>query len=80
VIAQVLVGVADLALREGDPERAAFLLGAADAVRGSRDRAVPDSDRIMIEARAALGDVSFAAAYGKAARVTVATATEASGL
>jgi ATP/maltotriose-dependent transcriptional regulator MalT len=80
VIAIALVGVADLALREGDPERAAFLLGAADAVRGSRDRSVPDTDRIIVEARAALGDAGFAEAYGKAARVTVATATEVAGL
>jgi predicted ATPase/DNA-binding SARP family transcriptional activator len=80
VIAQVLVGVADLALREGDPERAAFLLGAADAVRGSRDLAVPDTDRIIVETRAALGDAGFTEAYGKAAQVTVATATEVSGL
>jgi tetratricopeptide (TPR) repeat protein len=79
VIAYTLVGVADLALREGDPERAAFLLGAADAVRGSRDRSVPDTDRIIVEARAALGDAGFDDAYGKAARVTVATATEVAG-
>lgn len=80
VIAIALVGVADLALHEGDPERAAFLLGAADAVRGSCDRSVPDTDRIIVEARAALGDAGFAEAYGKAARVTVATATEVAGL
>jgi hypothetical protein len=80
VIAYTLVGVADLALREGDPERAAFLLGAADAVRGSRDRAVPDTDRINMEARAALGDAGFSDAYGKGAQVTVATATEVAGL
>jgi predicted ATPase/DNA-binding SARP family transcriptional activator len=79
VIAIVLVGVADMALRQGDPERAAFLLGAADAVRGSRDRSVPDTDRIIVEARAALGDAGFTEAYGKAAQVTVATATEVSG-
>jgi tetratricopeptide (TPR) repeat protein len=80
IIAVTLVGVADLALREGDPERAAYLLGAADAVRGSRDRSGPDTDRIMREARAALGDAGFDDAYGKATGVTVATATEAAGL
>ncbi|MFI6075501.1 BTAD domain-containing putative transcriptional regulator [Actinoplanes sp. NPDC051343] len=79
VIAFALVGVADLALRQGDPEQAAFLLGAADAVRGSRDRSVPDTDRIIVQARAALGDAGFADAYGKAAEVTVATATEIAG-
>jgi ATP/maltotriose-dependent transcriptional regulator MalT len=79
VIALALVGVADLALREGDPERAAYLLGAADAVRGSRDLSVPDTDRIIVETRAALGDAGFQEAYRKAAGVTVATATEAAG-
>jgi ATP/maltotriose-dependent transcriptional regulator MalT len=37
VVALVLVGVADLVLREGDPERAAYLLGVADAIRGAVD-------------------------------------------
>src|SRR5262245_40328756 len=59
VMAIVLVGVADLALREGDPGRTALLLGAADGVRGSLDRAVPDVDRLTAEARAALGDAGF---------------------
>jgi predicted ATPase/DNA-binding SARP family transcriptional activator len=77
VIALVLVGVADLAFREGDPERAAFLLGAADAVRGSRDRSVPDAERVTVEARAALGDAGFERAYGRAAGVTAATALSA---
>jgi hypothetical protein len=40
---------------------------------------VPDSERITHEARAALGDAGFDEAYGKAAGVTVATATEAAG-
>ncbi|MEU4241033.1 BTAD domain-containing putative transcriptional regulator [Actinoplanes sp. NPDC026619] len=72
VIAMVVVGLADLAMRAGDPDRAAFLLGAADAVRGARDRTVPDTDRITFEARAALGDAGFEAAYRRAAAVTAA--------
>jgi ATP/maltotriose-dependent transcriptional regulator MalT len=74
VIAQVLVGAADLAVREGDPDRAAYLLGAADAVRGSRDRSVPDTERLTAETRAALGDEGFEAAYCRAAGVTAAEA------
>ncbi|GAA0536774.1 BTAD domain-containing putative transcriptional regulator [Paractinoplanes ferrugineus] len=70
VIAMTLVGLADLALRESDPARAAFLLGAADAVRGSRDRTVPDTDRITFEARAALGDAGFEHEYDRAASTT----------
>jgi len=80
VVALVLVGIADLVLRQGDPERAAFLLGAADAVRGSQDRSVPDAERITFEARAALGDAGFAAAYGRAAGMTLAGAAQAAAL
>lgn len=63
VIAQVLVGIADLARRENDPARAAYLLGAAVAVRGAADRTVQDADRVEREARAALGDAGFEAAF-----------------
>ena len=74
VVALTLVGWADLALRMGDAGRAGFLLGAADAVRGYRDRSVPDVDRIMVEARAALGDAGFDEAYRRATGTTVADA------
>ena len=80
VIAQVLVGVADLALRGGDPAEAARLLGAADAVRGSADRLLSDVDRIEAAARAALGDAGFGEAYRSGGTVTVATARAAAGL
>nr|WP_296069523.1 BTAD domain-containing putative transcriptional regulator [uncultured Actinoplanes sp.] len=73
VIALCVVGLADLALREGCAARAAYLLGAADAVRGSQDRSVPDVERITSEARAALGDAGFEEAYRQAAGVTAAT-------
>jgi predicted ATPase/DNA-binding SARP family transcriptional activator/tetratricopeptide (TPR) repeat protein len=80
VIAQVLAGVADLALREGDPERAAYLLGAADSVRGSEDRTVEQAERTFREARAALGDAGFDTAYHRGDGVTMATALDAAGL
>ncbi|SDT65155.1 Predicted ATPase [Actinoplanes derwentensis] len=80
VIAQVLAGIADLALREGDPGRAARLLGAADSVRGSLDRTVEQAERTGREARAALGDAGFETAYRRGAGVTMATALAASGL
>src|SRR5699024_6147653 len=66
VVAMALIGWADLAVRSGDPDRAAYLLGAADAVRGSEDRTVPDTERVGVEARAALGDAGFEAAYRRA--------------
>jgi predicted ATPase/DNA-binding SARP family transcriptional activator len=77
VVAMCMVGVADLVLREGDPERAAYLLGAADAIRGSADHTVHDAAEVEREARAALGDAGFEAAYRRAAGTTVATAAEA---
>jgi ATP/maltotriose-dependent transcriptional regulator MalT len=79
VVAINLVGVADLALKEGDPARAAMLLGAADSVRGSVDRTVPDLDRITGEARTALGGTGFDQAYARGGGVTVATALAAAG-
>jgi predicted ATPase len=80
VIAMVLVGVADLAMREGDPDRAARLIGAADGIRGDVDRSVPDVQRVTTETRAALGDAGFAAAYAKGLLLTPATVTEVTGL
>jgi predicted ATPase len=60
VIAQVLVGVADLALRCGQDEQAARLLAASTGVRGLPDRSHPDVARIEQTARHRLGDVRFA--------------------
>jgi predicted ATPase/DNA-binding SARP family transcriptional activator len=61
-IAQVLVGVADLALRRDQHEQAARLLAASTAVRGLPDRANPDMARIEQAARSRLGDAGFAKA------------------
>ncbi|GIJ60084.1 SARP family transcriptional regulator [Virgisporangium aurantiacum] len=58
-IAQVLVGVADLALRLDRPEQAARLLGASTGVRGLADRSHPDAVRIERTARQLLGDARF---------------------
>jgi tetratricopeptide (TPR) repeat protein len=59
--AQVLVGVADLALRRDQYEQAARLLAASIGVRGLRG-AHPDLDRIEQAARSRLGDTRFAEA------------------
>ncbi|MCA2212533.1 BTAD domain-containing putative transcriptional regulator [Jidongwangia harbinensis] len=80
VVAMTLAGAADLALRDGDPARAARLLGAAVAVRGSVDRTLPDVDRVERTARAALGDPGFDTCYAEGQSVTVATAMAATGL
>lgn len=62
-LARILLGLADLALAEEQPARAAELLGAAERVRGTVDRSVPDVDRIATAAGAGLGEACFAEAY-----------------
>jgi predicted ATPase/DNA-binding SARP family transcriptional activator len=62
LIAQALVGVADLALRCGQYEQAARLLAASAGVRGLADRSPPDAARIEQTARRRLGEARFAEA------------------
>jgi predicted ATPase/DNA-binding SARP family transcriptional activator len=73
VIAQCLIGQADLAVREGDPERAAELLGASLSIRGTTDRSVPDEERVAAEARSVLGEARYGQAYQRGQHVTVDT-------
>ncbi|MEU4801541.1 BTAD domain-containing putative transcriptional regulator [Actinosynnema sp. NPDC023587] len=60
--AQVLVGIADLALRHDRHEQAARLLGAGAGVLGLTDRSQPDAARIEAAVRRRLGDVRYAEA------------------
>ncbi|MDX6248319.1 MAG: hypothetical protein QOF10_1679, partial [Kribbellaceae bacterium] len=60
VIAQMLVGVADLAVRLDQYEQAARLLAASVGVRGLPDRSHPDAARIERDARRHLGEARFA--------------------
>jgi hypothetical protein len=62
LIAKVLVGVADLALRRGQDEQAVRLLAASDGVRGLPDRSHPDEVRVERTARGRLGDARVAVA------------------
>lgn len=59
MVAMIVVGVADLALRLDRPDQAARLLGAANAVRGLPDRSSVDAARIEQAARNRLGDAGF---------------------
>ncbi|WP_141997903.1 BTAD domain-containing putative transcriptional regulator [Amycolatopsis cihanbeyliensis] len=68
MIAQVLVGIADLALREGQYEQAARLLAASAGVRGLQDRSQPDVGRIERAARRRLGDTRFTEATREGTR------------
>lgn len=70
MIAQALVGVADLALRHDQPEQAARLLAASDVVRGLPDRSLPDPARIERAARSRLGDTGFAEAAREGAQTS----------
>ncbi|GAA3110984.1 BTAD domain-containing putative transcriptional regulator [Pseudonocardia yunnanensis] len=60
LIAQILVGIADLAVRHGQYEQAARLLAAGVAIRGLPDRSRPDEARIERDARRHLGEARFA--------------------
>lgn len=70
LIAQVLVGVADLALRRDEHEQAVRLLAASAGVRGLPDRSHPDAARIEQTARRRLGDARFAEATREGTRTS----------
>jgi len=76
LIASVVVGIADLALRQDQPEQAARLLGAATALRGLPDRRHPDIVHIQQEARNRLGDTKCAEAVLEGARADLAALTQ----
>ncbi|MFI7575308.1 BTAD domain-containing putative transcriptional regulator [Micromonospora sp. NPDC049497] len=69
-IAQALVGVADLALRDEQYEQAARLLAASTSVRGRPDRSHPDVARIEQTVRRRLGEATFAEAAREGARTS----------
>jgi ATP/maltotriose-dependent transcriptional regulator MalT len=70
LIARVLIGVADLALRRGQDEQAVRLLAASAGVRGLPDRSHPDEARVERTARSRLGDARFAEAALEGAGAT----------
>ncbi|MGW0192301.1 BTAD domain-containing putative transcriptional regulator [Nonomuraea sp. NPDC003201] len=67
-VAEVLIGIADLALRQGQYEQAARLLGASDSVRGTPDRSLPDASRIAADTLNRLGETLFTEATHDGAR------------
>ncbi|MDB1086985.1 BTAD domain-containing putative transcriptional regulator [Streptomyces sp. ACA25] len=68
LIAQVLVGVADLALRRDEHAQAARLLAASAGVRGLQDRSHPDAARIERNVRRRLGEGGYAEAAREGTR------------
>ena len=73
VVAEVLTGMADVAVRGGDALRAATLLGAAEGVRGTRNRSDDDGARVTAAARASLSPADYGAAFQRGREVTLAT-------
>ncbi|WP_327094279.1 winged helix-turn-helix domain-containing protein [Nocardia vinacea] len=67
LLAQVLVGIADLALRADQIEQAVRLLAASAGVRGLPDRSQPDVARIEQTARHRLGEARFTEAMREGA-------------
>ncbi|MFD6158777.1 BTAD domain-containing putative transcriptional regulator [Nocardia sp. NPDC060256] len=65
VAASAVEGLAGVAATCGDAERAAHLLGAAEALRGLRSMGDGDVARITAETRSALGESGFLMAFGK---------------
>jgi predicted ATPase/DNA-binding SARP family transcriptional activator len=76
VVGMTLIGVADLAVRTGDPALAAVLLGAATEIRGVPFLDYPDAVRVTADARAALGDPAFTEAYERGHQTTMDTVQE----
>jgi predicted ATPase/DNA-binding SARP family transcriptional activator len=70
LIAQLIVGIADHALRQEQFEQAARLLGTSVGVRGLPDRSQPDVPRIEQEARNRLGDTRFTEAVQEGAQAS----------
>ncbi len=70
MIAKVLVGIADLALRRDQYEQAVRLLAASAGVRGLPDRSQPDVARIEQAARRRLGEARFAEATQEGAQAS----------
>jgi ATP/maltotriose-dependent transcriptional regulator MalT len=67
IAAGAAAGLAGLALRAGDLERAAVLLGAAETLRGAPLAADPDAGPVVAAALAALGGSRYRTATGQGA-------------
>jgi hypothetical protein len=73
VTADVLIGLADVALRGGDALQAVTLLGMGVGVRGTTNRSDEDEKRVTAAARALLSHADYSAALQRGQKVTMAT-------
>jgi tetratricopeptide (TPR) repeat protein len=74
-VAHALEGVAEVIALQGEPGRALRLLGAANTVRQAINTPIepadlPEYDRALATARAALGEAAFAAAWAEGQAMT----------
>ena len=76
LLAQASSAAAELALALGQPQRAAELLGASTAVRGTEDPTDPITAKLAPLLRAALGDDEFARRYAEGKALGRAKAIE----
>jgi predicted ATPase/DNA-binding SARP family transcriptional activator len=80
IVAQVLVGVADLALHTGDPARATALLGATESILGLPQPSLIGRPEAAAAARDALGEPAFTEAYRRGRDTTMQTVQALAGL
>jgi predicted ATPase len=76
VIAQMLVGLAEVALADGDARLAATVLGASTAVRGMPDLSFVDGIRVTDATIRALGRHEYEVAYARGRSGTVGQIAE----
>ncbi|WP_436788728.1 AfsR/SARP family transcriptional regulator [Yinghuangia sp. YIM S10712] len=76
IVATVGEGLAWYAFHDGAPVRAAELLGASVAVRGHRDLASLDAERVTNEVRAALSQEEYDKAFARGAALSQQAAVE----
>ncbi|MET0237845.1 MAG: BTAD domain-containing putative transcriptional regulator [Kibdelosporangium sp.] len=72
----VLVGAADQALLQNQPLQAVALLAASDAIRGTRDRSLPDVAWVEAAVRAAVTDDQFVQATLRGRAATIGSIRE----
>jgi len=77
VAAAVIEALAGAALADGDPERAAYLLGGAVAVRGTTAVCYPDVTGVATAAEALIGAHAVAAAHAAGSALSRAEALTA---
>jgi hypothetical protein len=80
VVAQAMVGLAEVALDAGDPGLAATILGAGCGIRGVPDESYLDGVRVAARIEAVLGAEAYELAYQRGRSATLAQIGELVGV